>query len=129
VSTSTTGEVGAVAIIPFASITTSSGKTVSVSQSYEKTVIVNGATLEDLGVEDRKKLIQAIGAGSILTTSIIVGANWSVWTTQQQVEVMVKLSDAVDGTMRWSASSGDFPSVDAAIEATAWCVANAIVGA
>ena len=126
----TTKEAGVVGIIPFATYTTSKGTTVTMSQSTEKTVVLVGATLEDLTLPDRKALMDLAGARSFLTTQIIVGANWSVWTTAQSVEVMIKLSDAGDGTMRWSArcaaSSGDFPSAAAAIEAAAHCVVDAM---
>lgn len=127
---SQTASVGAVLIIPVASFTTSKGKTITVSQSTEKTVVLTGATLEDLALEDRRNLLAQAGAQSLLTTQIIVGANWSVWTTAQSVEVMVKLSDAANGAMRWSArcsaNSGDFPSAEAAIEAAAKCAVEAI---
>ncbi len=122
--------VGVAGIIPIAAYTTSRGTRITVSQSTEKTVVLTGATLEDLPLDDRRQLMAQAGAQSVLTTQIIVGANWSVWTTAQSVEVMIKLSDAVDGTMRWSArcsaSSGDFPSAAAAIEAAAHCVADAV---
>jgi hypothetical protein len=124
------GSVGVVGIIPVASYTTSKGTTVTVNQSTEKTVVLTGATLEDLALADRKQLMAQAGAQSLLTTRIIVGASWSVWSTAQSVEVMIKLSDAVDGTMRWaarcSASSGDFPSAAAAIEAAAHCAVDSI---
>jgi hypothetical protein len=126
----TVKEVGMAAFIPFASYTTSKGTTVTMSHSTEKTVIIDGATLEELALADRKALMDLAGARSLLTTQIIVGANWSVWSTAQSVEVMIKLSDAADGSMRWSArcaaSSGDFPSAAAAIEAAAHCVADAM---
>lgn len=125
-----TSSVGAVLIIPIAKFTTSRGKSLTVSQSTEKTVVLNGATLEDLALEDRKQLLEQAGAQSLLTTQIIVGANWSVWTTAQSVEVMIRLSDAGTGAMRWSArcsaNSGDFPSAAAAIEAAAKCAVEAI---
>lgn len=129
-SNTKTAEVGVVLVVPFASFTTTSGKTVTVSHSTEKTVTLTGATYDELVLEDRKKLLAQLGAQSILTTQIIVGANWSVWTTAQSVEVMIKLSDATDGAMRWSArcsaNSGDFPSAEAAIEAAAHCAVEAI---
>jgi len=129
-STNSVKEAGVVGIIPFATYTTSKGTTVTMSQSTEKTVVIVGATLEDLALADRKALMDLAGAHSFLTTQIIVGANWSVWSTAQSVEVMIKLSDAADGSMRWSArcaaSSGDFPSAAAAIEAAAHCVVDAL---
>ena len=60
---------------------------------------------------------------------MIVGANYSVWTQAQVVEVVIKLAAADSGEMRWStrcaASSADYASVDAAIEGAARCAANA----
>jgi hypothetical protein len=126
----TTKDVGVVGFLPFASYTTSKGTTVTMSQSSVKTVVLTGATLEELTLPDRKALMDMAGARSFLTTQIIVGANWSAWSTAQSVEVMVKLSDSADGSMRWSArcaaSSGDFPSAAAAIEAAARCVVDAM---
>ena len=91
--------------------------------------------LVDTGVvyalADRKDLMQLMGAGSVVATHIVVGANWSSWSQSQAVEVMIKVSDAFDGTMRWStrcaASSGDYPSAPAAIEAAARCAVDALV--
>lgn len=126
----TIASVGVVLLVPVASYTTSKGTTITINQSTEKTVVLTGATLEDLALDDRKQLLAQAGAQSLLTTQIVVGANWSVWTTAQSVEVMIKLSDAVDGTMRWSArcsaNSGDFPSAAAAIEAAAHCAVESI---
>jgi hypothetical protein len=128
----TTSEAGAAGILPFASYTTTKGTTVSMHQSREKTVVIEGAALEDLVLADRKALMELAGARSVLTTQIIVGASWSAWSTDQDqtVEVMLKLSDADTGAMRWSArcaaSSGNFPSAAAAIEAAAHCVADAM---
>lgn len=127
-----TADVGAVALVPFASYTTTKGTTVSMHQSHEKTVVIDGATLEDLALADRTALMELAGARSVLTTQIIVGASWSTWSADQDqtVEVMIKLSDAATGTMRWSArcaaSSGSFPSASAAIEAAAHCVVDSL---
>ncbi len=122
--------VGVVAIIPIASFTTSQGRTVKVAQSHEKTVVLEGATFEDLIPQDRQALMALAGAHSVLTTQVIVGANWSVWTMAQSVQVVIKLSAASDGAMRWSsrcsASSDQYPSVDAAIEAAAHCAVDAV---
>ena len=122
--------VGAVAIIPIASFTTSQGRTVRLTQSHEKTVVLEGATFDDLTPQDRQALMKLAGAHSVLTTQVIVGANWSVWTMAQSVQVVIKLSDAESGAMRWSsrcsASSDKYPSVDAAIEAAAHCTVDAV---
>ena len=129
---SNSADVGAAAIIPFASYSTTRATTVSMHESHEKTVVIDGATLEDLALDDRKALMKLAGARSVLTTQIILGASWTTWTaTQNQtVEVMIKLSDADHGGMRWSArctaSSGTFPSAAAAIEAAAHCVVDAL---
>lgn len=129
-SEGSTSSVGIVGIIPVASTSTSSSASVTIKESREKTVVIEGATIEDLRVEDRQALMSLAGAESVLTTRIVVGASYSVWTKAQVVEVMVKLSDARDGTMRWSArcaaSSADYPSADSAIEGAARCVVDAI---
>jgi len=129
-SESTTRELGVVGIIPVAAAGSSTGKSLTIRQSREKTVVITGATLEDLALPDRRALMELAGAESVLTTRIVVGASYSVWTQAQVVEVMVKLSDARDGAMRWSArcasSSADYPSADAAIEGAARCVVDAI---
>lgn len=121
---------GLVAILPIATYTTSKGRTIRVTQSHEKTVVLDGATFEDLVPEDRRALMARAGARSVLTTQVIVGANWSVWTIAQRVQVVIKLSDASNGAMRWSSrcstSSRNYPSVDAALEAAAHCAVNAI---
>lgn len=129
-SEGTTSSVGIVGIIPIASTSSSSGSSLTVKESREKTIVIVGATIEDLRVEDRQALMSLAGAESVLTSRIIVGANYSVWTRAQVVEVMVKLSDARDGTMRWSArcaaSSADYSSAESAIEGAARCVVDAI---
>ncbi|MBA3457355.1 MAG: hypothetical protein H0T42_30015 [Deltaproteobacteria bacterium] len=129
-SESTASSLEIVGIIPIASTGVSSNRSLTVRESREKTVVLVGATIEDLRVEDRQSLMSLAGAESVLTTRIVVGANYSVWTKAQVVEVMIKLSDARDGAMRWSArcaaSSADFTSADAAIEGAARCVVDAI---
>jgi hypothetical protein len=69
----------------------------------------------------------------LLSTYVIVGANYNVWTSAQNVEVVIKLADATNGEMRWSsrcsASSADFPNVEVAIERAARCAASATAGA
>lgn len=126
----TRGGVQTVGIIPIATLVTSRGKSIVVHESRERTVVIEGATLEDLTLPDRRALMEMAGASSLLTTQIIVGANWSSWHDDQRVEVMVKLADATTGEMRWSArcaaSSGDYPSPAAALEAAAHCVVDAL---
>lgn len=129
-STGKSSTVGIAGLLPVATLTKTTGHSVTVSRSKEKTVAVTGATLDELQPEDRQELMRLAGAQSVLTTRLVVGANYSNWTSRQAVEVMVKLSDAQDGTMhfatRCSASSADFPNVDAAIDAAARCAAAAM---
>jgi hypothetical protein len=129
-SESASTEVGAVFIIPVVASGTSASRSLTIKESREKTVVITGATLEELALPDRQALMALAGAESVLTTRIIVGANYSNWTRAQIVEVMIKLSDARDGAMRWSArcaaSSADFASADAAIEGAARCAVAAI---
>ena len=126
--TSTTG--GAIAIFPVLTVTKSNGHSITVTRSQQKTIVVTGATLEDLRPEDRQQLMRQVGAQSVLSIRLVVGASYSNWASRQSVEVMVKLSDAQDGSMRLaarcSASSVDFPNVSAAIDAAARCAANAL---
>jgi hypothetical protein len=129
-SRGTTGTAGVVAIFPMASVTESATRSVSVSRSKQKTVVVTGATFEDLRPEDRQQLLETVGAETVLSTRLVVGANYQIWTSAQFVQVMVKLSDARSGSMRFAArctaSSADFADVNAAIDAAARCAANAI---
>ena len=94
--------------------------------------MLEGARFEDLTLEDRERLTALAQAGSILTTRIVVGANYSNWTVAQNVEVMVKLASPTTGAMLWStrctASSAQFASVDAAIENAARCAVSAFTG-
>ena len=103
---------------------------VSLSRSKQKTIVVTGATIDELRPEDRQILLELAGAESLLSTRLVVGANYDNWSSSQQVEVMVKLSDAKSGAMRvaarCAASSADFPSVDAAIGAAARCAVSGI---
>ena len=129
-STGTSTTVGVVAIFPVASVTNSSNHSVSVSRSKQKTIVVTGATIDELRPEDRQTLLELAGAQSLLSTRLVVGANYDNWSSSQEVEVMVKLSDARSGAMRvaarCTASSADFPSVEAAIEAAARCAVGAV---
>ena len=121
---------GLVGPIPLVIASARKGHTVTVTESQHRTVIVEGATYDELPIEDRRALLELAGAGSVLTTRVIVGASYGTWTTRQDVEVLVKLSDARDGTMRWSArcraESHDHASANEAIEAAARCAAHEI---
>ena len=121
-----------VGIIPVAGTSSSESHDVTVVESRQKTVVLHGASFEDLRLEDRQRLTTLARAGSVLTTRITVGANYSTWTSAQTVEVMIKLASPKTGEMLWStrcaASSAQFSSVEAAIENAARCAVSAITG-
>jgi hypothetical protein len=125
--------VGLVGMWPVIARNDTTTSSISVSQSKQKTVVVTGATFEDLPLDDRRELLRFAGAESVLSTRLVVGANYHNWSSAQFVEVMVKLSAAADGSMRWAtrcvASSSDFASVEAAIDAAARCAAGSIAAA
>ena len=132
-SSGSSTEVGVVAIIPFVSAGTSSGSSVTISRTRHRTIVLEGANFEDLRLEDRQQLMTLAGASSILTTRVIVGATYNSWTQAQVVEVVIKLAAADTGEMRWStrcaASSGDYATVDAAIEGATRCAAQVFTAA
>jgi len=123
-------DVGLVGVLPVIARKETASSSVSVSQSKQKTVVITGSTFEDLPIEERREILRLAGAQSVLSTRLVVGANYKSWSSAQFVEVMVKLSAAEDGSMRWAircvASSSDFASVEAAIDAAARCAAGAI---
>jgi hypothetical protein len=125
-------EAEVVGIIPLVGGGTSHDHNVTVVESRQKTVVLSGASFEDLRLEDRQRLTTLAQAGSVLTTRITVGANYGNWTVAQTVEVMLKLASPNTGEMLWStrcaASSAQFASVDAAIENAARCAVSAITG-
>lgn len=128
----TSSRSGIVGIIPIISEGSSSSSSYELRQSRGKTVVLNGATSAELKYEDRVALMARAGAQSVLHTTLVVGADYGVWRSKHVVEVTVKLSDALDGTMRWSArcsaSSADHRTVQAAIESAARCAAGGIAG-
>lgn len=132
-SSGESSELGVVAIFPVASMGSSSSSSVTISRTRHRTIVLEGASFEDLRLEDRQRLIELAGAGSILSTRVIVGATYNAWTQAQVVEVVIKLAAADTGEMRWStrcaASSGDYATVDAAIEGAARCAARAFTAA
>jgi hypothetical protein len=121
------GGVQLIGILPVAGADASASKSVSISSSRHRTIVLEGATYEDLRIEDKQALSKLAGAGTIATTRVVVGANYGTWSVAQNVEVVVKLSSAENGDMRWSsrcmASSADYPNVEAAIENAARCAA------
>lgn len=123
------GGVGFIGIIPLGGAGATKSASLTVSKSRHRTVILQGANYEDLRVEDKQALMQLAGANTVATTRIVVGANYGTWSVAQTVEVVVKLSAADTGDMRWStrcmASSADFPNVETAIENATRCAASA----
>lgn len=121
-----------VGIIPIAGTVKTTSRSVTVVESKQKTVRLEGASFEDLTLADRQQLTKLAQAGSVLTTRITVGANYSNWATAQQVEVMLKLASPRTGEMLWStrctASSAQFASIDLAIENAARCAVSAVTG-
>ena len=89
-----------------------------VARSDEKTAVLEGAWLDVLALKDRRHLIQLSGANSLPDDARHPRRQLGPWTVNQVVEVMIKLADSNDGTMRWSmrcaASSGDYTSATAA---------------
>jgi hypothetical protein len=120
---------GFIGIIPIVGGGRAESKSLTVSQSRHRTVVLSGANYEDLRLEDKKALMQLAGANTVATTRVVVGANYGAWKVEQNVEVIVKLAAADTGDMRWStrcmASSTDYPNVEAAIEQAARCAASA----
>ncbi len=98
----------------------------------KKTVILDGPTFDDLSIEARDSVIARSGAGSIITTRIIVGANVGVWSPDQTVEVQVKLGTGRDNTMVWASrctsNSNEFSTVSAALESATRCAMMGAVG-
>lgn len=128
-SSTESAEAGVIGIIPVAAIGASASSSVTVTRTRHKTVVLEGASFEDLRLEDRAALMAMAGANSVLTTRVIVGADYSAWSHAQVVEVVIKLAAADTGEMRWStrcaASSDEYASVDAAIEGATRCAAGA----
>jgi hypothetical protein len=123
------GGVGFIGLLPFGGAGASESSSVRISSSRHRTIILQGANYEDLRLEDKQALMQLAGAGTVATTRVVVGANYSAWSVAQNVEVVVKLAAADTGAMRWAtrciASSVDYPNVEAAIENAARCAASA----
>ena len=131
-TSATVTSIGVVAVIPIAAHESSAHHSVTLVESHQKTIVLDGASFEDLTLEDRQHLTSAAQAGSILTTRITVGANYSNWTQAQTVEVMIKLESPTTGEMLWStrcaAGSDQFASLDAALEHAARCAVSAFTG-
>ena len=128
-SRESSGGIGFIGILPIAGAGGSKTANVTISHSRHRTVILSGANYEDLRLEDKKALMSLAGAASVATTRVVVGANHGTWTLAQNVEVIIKLTAADTGDMRWStrcmASSKGHRNVEAAIEDAARCAASA----
>jgi hypothetical protein len=123
------GGVGFISIIPIGGAAGGENHSLTVSKSRHKTIVLQGASFEDLRLEDKQALMKLAGAETVATTRVVVGANYGTWTMEQNVEVVVKLAAANTGDMRWStrcmASSIGYPTVEAAIENAARCATSA----
>lgn len=123
------GGVAFIGLLPLGGGGASQSSSVGISSSRHRTIVLQGANYEDLRLEDQQALMKLAGANTVATTRVVVGANYSVWTVAQNVEVVVKLAAAGTGDMRWSArctaSSVDYPNVEMAIENAARCAASA----
>jgi len=128
-SSSKGGGIGFIGLLPIGGGGGGQSSSLSISSSRHRTVVLQGASFEDLRLEDKQALMKLAGAATVATTRVVVGANYSVWSVAQNVEVVVKLAAADTGDMRWSArcmaSSVDYPNVEAAIENAARCAASA----
>lgn len=95
-------------------------------------VVLDGPTFEDLSVTDRHQVLQEVGADAVVSVRIVVGGVMGVWVPNQNVEVMVKLGAQQGDAMAWAsrcmASSNDFTTVDAALEAAARCAVYGATG-
>jgi hypothetical protein len=123
------GGIAFIGILPVGGGGGSQSSSVRISSSRHRTVVLQGANYEDLRLEDKQALMKLAGAGTVVTTRVVVGANYGTWSVAQNVEVVVKLAAAETGDMRWAsrcmASSVDYPNVEAAIENAARCAASA----
>jgi hypothetical protein len=123
------GGIGFIGVLPIGGAGGSQSASVSILSSRHRTVVLQGANYEDLRLEDKQALMKLVGAGTVATTRVVVGANYGTWSVAQNVEVVVKLAAADTGDMRWAsrctASSVDYPNVEAAIENAARCAASA----
>jgi hypothetical protein len=120
---------GFIGVLPIFGGAASQSSSLTLSRSRHRTVVLQGANYEDLRLADKQALMTLAGASTVATTRVVVGANYGAWTSAQNVEVIVKLAAAETGEMRWStrctASSSEFPNVEAAIENAARCAASA----
>jgi hypothetical protein len=97
----------------------------STTTETTSSIILDGPTFEDLAIGERQAVLQQAGADAVVSVRIIIGGSIGVWAPNQNVEVMVKLGVDHGDVMAWAsrclASSNDFTTVDAALEAAARC--------
>ena len=110
---------------PLAFDTTVTRDASSTSTETERHVILDGPTFEDLALAERQALLVQSGADAVLSVRIVVGGTIGVWAPNQNVEVLIKMGVSQGDAMAWAsrciASSNDFTTVDAALEAAARC--------
>lgn len=97
----------------------------SATTETERHVILDGPTFEDLAVGERQAVLAQAGADAVLSVRIVIGGTIGVWAPNQNVEVLIKMGVAQGDAMAWAsrcmASSNDFTTVNAALEAAARC--------
>jgi hypothetical protein len=100
--------------------------------SETDTIVLDGASFEDLSVDERHEVLTKSGADSVASVRIVVGGQAGLWVPNQNVEVMVKLGaqqgDAMAWASRCTASSNEFSTVTAALEHAARCAINGATG-
>lgn len=109
-------------------------ETVTKGETTERTVKkhieLTGSTFEDLPTRERQAVLNEAGADGVVMVRVIVGAQSSVWSQSQDVEVTLKLGVDAGDTMVWAARcvapSGKFASAKAAVEHATRCAMSAL---
>jgi hypothetical protein len=96
------------------------------SSSRRATTTLDGSIFEDLSVADRQEVIRQAGADAVATVRVVIGGLQMSWTSgNHNVEVMVKLGVNQGDTMAWAsrciATSEQFSTIEAALEAASRC--------
>ena len=96
------------------------------SSSRTTTTKLDGSIFEDLSVADRQEVIRQSGADAVATVRVVIGGLQMSWTSgNHNVEVMVKLGVNQGDTMAWAsrciATSEQFTTIEAALEAASRC--------
>jgi len=120
--TSRSSTVDRVGPVPIGSRATTAARS---GQGRTDTIVLDGASFDDLSVEERHQVLAKSGADSVVSVRIVVGGQAGVWVPNQNVEVMVKLGarqgDAMAWASRCTASSNEFSTVTSALEQAARC--------